>query len=76
MFNFKLFNLDLVKVAQEARASFRASEDAWKELNSMTEIFSSVYDAKRDVWFSSFNRGMQLDASLKAYFGSLKWRAA
>ena len=75
-----MFNLDLVKVAQEARAAFQASDDAWNEMNKMMGdhevVFSSVYDAKKDEWFSSFERGMDLDASIKGYFGSLKWRAA
>lgn len=73
-------NLQLVKVAQEARAAFQASDDAWNEMNEMfgdhEVVFSSVYDAKKDEWFSSFERGMHLDASIKGYLGSLKWRAA
>ena len=75
--------LELVKVAQEARAEFQASSDAWNEMNEMFSdiadfevIFSSDYDAKRAEWFSSYERGMELDAYIKGYFGSLKWRAA
>ena len=79
---FNLFNLELVKVAQEARAAFQASSDAWNEMNEMFDdadyevIFSSVYYAKKDEWFSSFERGMELNAFIKGYFRSLKWRAA
>ena len=71
-------NLILVKVAQEARAAFQASDDAWKEINNVSDekVFSSAYDAAKDRWFSSFERGMELEAALKGYFSSLKWRAA
>lgn len=78
-----MFNLELVKVAQEARAAFQASSDAWNEMNEMFNdianvevLFSSVYESKKDEWFSSFERGMELDTFIKGYFRSLKWRAA
>lgn len=75
-----MINLHLVKVAQEARAAFQASDDAWNEMNKMfgdhEMVFSSSYDAKQDEWSSSFERGMDLDAYIKGYFRSLKWRAA
>ena len=87
MSNLDLFNLDLVKVAQEARAEFQAYSDAWYEMQEMKKmasdireyyevIFSSAYDVMKDEWSSSYERGMELDAYIKGYFGSLKWRAA
>ena len=73
-------NLHLVKVAQEARAAFQASDDAWNEMNKMfgdhSSFFSIDYDAKKDEWVSTFEIGMDLDASIKGYFRSLKWSAA
>ena len=78
-----MFNLELDKVAQEARAAYQASNDAWNEMNEMfsdnadLEVrLSSAYESKRDEWISSFERGMELDAYIKRYFHSLKWRAA
>ena len=84
MLSLKLFNLDLVKVAQEARVEFQASIDAWYEMKNMIRdirdlelIFSSAaYAAMRDEWFSSRERGIELASYIKGYFGSLKWRAA
>ena len=75
-----MMNLILVKVAHEARAAFQASDDAWNEMNNMfgdhEKVFSSAYGAANDRWSTSFERGMQLEAALKGYFRSLKWRAA
>lgn len=73
-------NLQLVKLAQEARQAFQASSDANKEMTRMmagdVPFNTSVYDALRDVWLPSFERGMELDASVRRYLHSLKWRAA
>lgn len=75
-----MMNLILVKVAREARQAFQTSDDAWNEMNNMfgdhDMVFSSAYDAANDRWSTSFERGMQLEAALKGYFRSLKWRAA
>ena len=65
-------NLEFVKVAQEARNALKASDDAFNEMRK----FGSDFDSKRDVWFTSFNRAMQLDEYIQGYFASLKWRAA
>ena len=77
-----LINLDLVKLAQEARVEFQASSDAWYEMKEMFSdianfevIFSRAYVAKKDEWVSSYERGMEIDEFIKGYFGSLKWRA-
>lgn len=73
-------NLQLVKLASWASQAFQASSDANKEMTHMmagdVPFNTSVYDAMRGVWLSSFERGMELDAFVKRYLCSLKWRAA